>query len=199
MSVMGDVLPYRPLKAREETTAWLGMVVFLASWAMLFAALFFAYGFVRTHTGSWPPPGLPTLPVGWPLVNTVLLGASSAALQAGVVFVRRGQTKRLGAAVLAATVLGAAFLASQGALWHSLSAAGLKPDTGGPYASVFYGLTWLHAVHVLVGIGGLAWVCAKAFGGAYSAARFLPVRLWTMYWHFVGIVWGLIFIAVFVI
>jgi cytochrome c oxidase subunit 3 len=199
MSVMGDVLPYRPVKARDETTAWLGMVIFLGSWAMLFAALFFAYGFVRTHVATWPPGDLPPLPVAWPAVNTVLLAASSAALQLGVGAIRRGAVRWLGPAVSAASLLGAGFLVSQGFLWRALYAAGLKPSTGGPYASVFYGLTWLHAVHVLVGLGGLVWVSAKAFGGAYVPARFLPVRLWTMYWHFVGIIWGLMFVSVFVI
>jgi heme/copper-type cytochrome/quinol oxidase subunit 3 len=39
----------------------------------------------------------------------------------------------------------------------------------------------------------------QAFSGAFSAAKFLPVRLWAMYWHFVGIIWGLMFVSIFVI
>jgi len=196
---MGDVLPYRPPQQRDDTTAWLGMVIFLGSWAMLFAALFFAYGFVRTHVAAWPPVDVPQLPVGWPLLNTALLAASSAALQLGVTALRRGSTRWLGPAIAVAALLGLAFLASQLGLWRDLYLAGLKPNTGGSYASVFYGLTWLHAVHVAVGIFGLAWVCGRAFRGAYSPARHLGVRLWTMYWHFVGIVWGLMFVSIFVI
>ncbi|HEX4621943.1 MAG TPA: cytochrome c oxidase subunit 3, partial [Myxococcaceae bacterium] len=102
-------------------------------------------------------------------------------------------------ALLGAAVLGAAFLASQGALWHSLASQGLRAATGGPYASVFYGFTWVHAAHVLVGLGGLGRVAWQAFRGEFSAARFLPVRLWAMYWHFVGVIWGLMFVTVFVV
>jgi cytochrome c oxidase subunit 3 len=199
MSAMGDVLPYRPPGAREETTAWLGMVIFLASWAMLFAALFFAYGYVRAHLTAWPPADLPLLPVGWPFANTVVLGASSALVQWGVVSARRGAVRRVGPALLGGAGLGAVFLASQAMLWHTLAARGLRTETGGPYASVFYGFTWFHALHVVVGLVGLGRVCWQAFRGAFSAARFLPVRLWAMYWHFVGVIWGLMFVTVFVV
>ena len=199
MSVMGDVLPYRPQKARDEVTAWLGMVIFLASWAMLFAAVFFAYGFVRTRLTAWPPEGLPRLPILWPAGNTVLLAASSVLLQVGGARIRRGDARVLGPAVLGALLLGAAFLASQSVLWATLSRAGLDVRSGGPYASVFYGLTWLHAAHVVVGLAGLGNVCWRAFAGEFSAAKYLPVRLWTMYWHFVGVVWLVMFVVVFVV
>jgi len=67
---MGDVVPLRSPRARRDTTAWLGMIIFLASWAMMFAALFFAYGIVRLRAQVWPPPELPALPLRLPLVNT---------------------------------------------------------------------------------------------------------------------------------
>ena len=79
MEAMGELLPYRPPKAREETTAYLGMVVFLGSWAMMFAALFFAYGFVRSRSAAWPPPDVPELPWGAPAINTLVLAGSSVA------------------------------------------------------------------------------------------------------------------------
>lgn len=199
MTTMGEVLPYRPLKAREETTAWLGMVLFLASWAMLFASIFFAYGFVRAHSAQWPPEDLPRLPRLWPLVNSVVIAASSAVLQYGLVQVRRGKPRLLGPALAATVLLGAGFLVLQVLLWQSLYQQGLHADTGGPYASVFYGLTWLHALHVAVGLVGLSLLCRRAFRGEFSPARHLPVRLWAMYWHFVGIVWALMFVSVFLI
>ena len=83
MEAVADILPYRPAKAREDATASIGMVVFLASWAMMFAAMFFTYAYVRSRMGEtgWPPVGLPRLPVLMPLLNTVVLLASSSALQ----------------------------------------------------------------------------------------------------------------------
>src|SRR5438067_7821759 len=105
--IVADILPYRPAKAREDATASIGMIVFLASWAMMFAALFFAYAFVRSRFASqgWPPPGLPRLPVAMPGLNTVVLLASSAALQYSVFAVRRVKTAFAAPAILFAIVL----------------------------------------------------------------------------------------------
>lgn len=196
MDAMGNVLRYRPPRAREETTALMGMVIFLASWAMLFAALFFAYAFIRTKAAAWPPEGMPALPRMLPAANTAILAFSSLLIHWGVRSMKEGQ-RALGPALSGAVLLGALFLALQTYLWLSLNANGLGPSTGGPYTSVFYGLTWLHAVHVAVGLVGLAVVARRAFAGEFSAARYLPVRLWGMYWHFVGVVWVLMFVSIF--
>jgi heme/copper-type cytochrome/quinol oxidase subunit 3 len=199
MAVMGNVLRYPSPRVREDTTAWLGMVIFLASWAMLFAALFFAYGFIRTRSESWPPSDVPLLPVSWPAANTLVLALSSAAVQRGLRAIQRGETRASTRSVVGAALLGVIFLLSQLLLWSALYRLGLKPSTGGPYASVFYGLTWFHALHVLVGVFGLAWVASQLWRGWLSPARHLPLKLWTMYWHFVGVIWGLLFISVFLI
>jgi heme/copper-type cytochrome/quinol oxidase subunit 3 len=75
--------------------------------------------------------------------------------------------------------------------------AGLLPSAGA-YPSVFWGLTCFHALHVLVGLVALGVLGWRVGQGYYNPARHLPVRLWTMYWHFVGAVWLLIFASVFV-
>jgi cytochrome c oxidase subunit 3 len=199
MAVMGNVLRYSSPRVREDTTAWLGMVIFLASWAMLFAALFFAYGYIRTRSESWPPSDVPLLPVLWPGVNTLILALSTAAVQRGLHAVQRGETRASARSVAGAAILGLVFLISQALFWSSLYRVGLRPNTGGAYASVFYGLTWFHALHVLVGIFGLAWVVSQLWRGWLSPARHLSLRLWTMYWHFVGVIWGLLFVSVFLI
>jgi cytochrome c oxidase subunit III len=195
---MGAIVPYPPPRARQEWTAYLGMVIFLGSWAMMFGSLFFAYGMVRARSNEWPPPDLPELPLLVPGVNTAVLAASSVILQLGVRALRLGKMRWVAPALAASLALGALFVALQILMWRSLFEEGLTP-AGGPYPSVFYALTCFHALHVLVGIGALGWLCRGAFVGKYSAARFLPVRLWTLYWHFVGAVWGIMFVTVYVI
>jgi cytochrome c oxidase subunit 3 len=195
---MGAIVPYRPPRAREEWTAYLGMVVFLASWAMMFGSLFFAYGMVRTRSNAWPPPDLPALPLVVPAINTAILAVSSVVLQLSLGAVRAGKVARLGQGLLASAILGSAFLGLQIVTWRRLLDEGLTPQ-GGPYPSVFYALTCFHALHVLVGIVALAWLCRSAFVGKYSAARYLPVRLWTMYWHFVGVVWAAMFVTIYLV
>jgi heme/copper-type cytochrome/quinol oxidase subunit 3 len=174
------------------------MVIFLGSWAMMFGSLFFAYGMVRARATAWPPPDQPELPVALAGVNTAVLAASSAILQLGVRWLRLGQVPRVGPALAASLALGALFVSLQTVTWRSLFEEGLTPS-GGPYPSVFYALTCFHALHVLVGICALAWLCRGVFVGKYTAARFLPVRLWTLYWHFVGVVWGIMYVTVYVV
>jgi heme/copper-type cytochrome/quinol oxidase subunit 3 len=195
---MGAIVPYPPPRARQEWTAYLGMVIFLGSWAMMFGSLFFAYGMVRARANEWPPSDLPELPLGLPGFNTALLGASSAILQLGVRWLRTGKTSLAGPAVGASLALGALFVSLQAVTWERLLDEGLTPS-GGPYGSVFYALTCFHALHVVVGLVALAFICRGVFTGKYTAARFLTVRLWTLYWHFVGAVWGVMFFTVYVL
>ncbi len=170
-------------RARSELTAWVGMVVFLASWAMLFASLFFAYALVRAHAPAWPPLDQPRLPIALPAVNTGVILLSSCTLARALQAVRSGRPAARALALTAA--LGVAFLALQALVWVRLYREGLVPS-GGTYGSAFYTLTLFHALHVCVGLGAVAWLAARA---AHGATRPLSVRLWTMYWHFVGGVW----------
>ncbi|MGQ0505233.1 MAG: cytochrome c oxidase subunit 3 [Myxococcaceae bacterium] len=193
---LGSVLPYRPPRAKEETTAYLGMVVALASWAMMFGALFFGYAFVRARAGTWPPPGVNPVDPLLPAVNSAVIALSSAVLQRALNDVRRARLKWLSVAVLSTCFLGALFLAAQGAIWVQLD---LTPGEGGAYSSVVFGLCLLHAAHVLVGLVGLGRLVPKARRGELNATHHLPLKLWTLYWHFVGIVWALMFVSIFVL
>ncbi|MGZ6123993.1 MAG: cytochrome c oxidase subunit 3 [Myxococcales bacterium] len=195
---MASILRYRPRRSRADSTAWLGMIVFLASWTMLFAALFAVYGVLRMRSPAWPPPDVPSLPLLLPAANTLAILASSVALQSALRSARSGRIGGVLPAALAALGLGAIFLAGQVALWTGLWRAGLRPE-GGPFPSVFYGLTAFHALHVLVGLFGLGFVAIRASRTAYGPTRHLGLRLWCGYWHFVGAIWVLLFLSIFVL
>src|SRR5688500_10224845 len=125
-AALGQLLPYRPPRAREETTAWLGMVIFLGSWAMLFAALFFSYAYIRARNGAaWPPEGVPRMPILWPGLNTLVIGGSSALIQLGLVMARRAKPALIRPLWLGGIALGVLFMALQTYLWLSLHAKGL--------------------------------------------------------------------------
>jgi len=163
--------------AHRERTAFIGMAIFIASWAMLFCALFFAYGLVRLRAPAWPPADLPRLPRALPALATAALALSSLALE------RRR--------VLVAAGLGALFLGCQIVAWRALWAGGLVPNTG-TYASAFYMLTVFHALHVAVGLFALVAL-------ALRRVRSTGLRLWTLYWHMVGVIWGVMFTLVYVL
>jgi cytochrome c oxidase subunit 3 len=173
------------------------MVVGLASWAMMFGALFFAYAMVRSRTGVWPPSGVRPLPLALPGINTLVVLASSALLAGAIRRVRRGETRGLVLSVVGTIVLGAVFLTLQIVVWRRMALAGLLPRTGG-YGAVFWSLTVFHALHVVAGLGVLSWVLVGAVRGAWSAARFAPLRLAGMFWHFVGTIWVLLYVLVYV-
>lgn len=195
---MSQVIAYRPRRAAEEETSHLGMVIFLGSWAMLFAGLFFSYGLIRLALPEWPPKDLVPLPRGVPAFNTLVLLASSGCLQFALESLRRGRPSRAGPALVATTLLGLLFLVLQIQVWAQVYAAGLRPQ-GGPYPSVFYALTVFHALHVVVGLFALGALSYFTLRGVYGAARHLPVRLWTLYWHFVGAVWVVLYVSVYLL
>jgi cytochrome c oxidase subunit III len=194
---MASVAELRP-RAKEEFTSALGMIIFLASWAMMFSALFFAYGFIRTRALSWPPVGMPRLPVLLPALNTAILLVSSLTFARGLAALRRGRRAELTRMVAVTFVLGAAFLALQVHVWRSLVAAGLTVQSGGVYSSVFYALTVFHALHVVVGLFILLWVFVRSLRGTYTEHNHINVRLCTMFWHFVDVVWVLMFLTLYV-
>lgn len=185
---------YRARLTKAESTSYVGMVIFLGSWAMMFAALFFSYAIVRARAVAWPPPGEPRLPVLLPGLNTLVIGGSSVVMAAAVRAHGLGRRRLASMLLLGAAGLGAVFLALQGIVWVGIYRAGLAPSSG-PYGSVFYALTAFHGLHVLVGLAALLALatCLRAARGASRSS----VRLWGMYWHFVGVVWAALYLTVY--
>jgi cytochrome c oxidase subunit 3 len=176
----------RSARARHrESTAVLGMTIFIASWAMLFASLFFAYAVTRLRALSWPPPDLPALPRVLPALGTLGLGASSLLLE-------RARRRQAGGPLALAWLAAAGFLFVQIVVWSSAWRAGLRPETGS-YASVFYGLTMFHGLHVLVGLAALAVLIVK------PPPDDIALRLWAMYFHMVGVLWAVMFVGVYLL
>jgi cytochrome c oxidase subunit III len=195
----GNVVPLPSAREAIESrkTHFVGMVMALASWTMLFASLFFAYAVLRMASDTWPPEGAARLPVALPAFNTLLLLASSVVLSLGA-STRRERPGGLRRALHATIALGGLFLALQMVVWVPLWRNGFRLSSG-VYGSLFYGLTVFHALHVLAGLVALAWLLRGAVDGRYVSSRQNPVRLTAMFWHFVDIVWVLMFVVVYVL
>lgn len=169
------------------------MWIFLASLAMLFAGSLIGYLVVRSRAEVWRPDGVPPLPAGlW--VSTAVIVLCSAAVHRAVVEIRNGRQKGLLTGLFATLGLGIAFLVLQAFNWLQLWAADLTPRRG-LYGFTFYLLTGLHAVHVVGGLVPLGFTILRALQGRYSWASHTGVRLVAMYWHFLDIVWVVLFIA----
>lgn len=183
--------PRRP--AAPVSAAPLGMWVFLASLTMLFAASLVGYLVVRARAETWRPEGVPNLPAGlW--VSTAVIVLCSVAIHRAVVAIRNGRQQALVAALLATLALGVGFLVLQAFNWLQLWVADVTPRRG-LYGFTFYVLTGLHAVHVVGGLVPLAFTIWRAVRGRYTWAAHTGVRTVAMYWHFLDVVWIVMFIA----
>jgi len=173
--------------AGTTPTGRLGMRLLLAALAMLFAASIVGFLAVRLRAPSWPPAGMPRLPASlW--LSTVLILASSATIELACRGARTGRDGRLRAGLTLTLLLGVAFLANQTFGWFALVASRLTA-TANLYGFTFFMLTGLHAAHVLGGIAPLAFVTARAWRADGAAAPRAGVEYTAMYWHFLTVVW----------
>jgi len=173
----------------------LGMLLFIISEVMIFGAFFTAYFFIRIAQGeSWPAPGthIPELVAGF---NTAILISSSFTIHWAEQSIKRGNRFGLKAGMLITFLLGCTFLFIQ---INEYANIGFAPqDTA--QATIFYGLTGLHGAHVFIGLCLLLFVTIRAFRGHYSPEEHRGVEVPGIYWHFVDIMWIVVYTTVYVL
>jgi cytochrome c oxidase subunit 3 len=186
----------------------LGMILFITSEVMFFAGLFAAYFNVRaTAPGGWPPGEflgklnfLPTAEQPIPVVTlaTILLISSSVTCQVGVWGIRAGDHRKLVRAIGVTVVLGATFLLMQAYDYTTLYSAGVRLDAG-TFGTTYYTLTGFHGAHVLGGVIMLSVVLYRAMAGQFSKDHHDMVEATSIYWHFVDVVWIVLFSTLYLI
>lgn len=172
-------------------TGALGLWVFLAALSMLFVASLFGYFYIRFSAADWPPPGMPSLPRGlW--ISTVVLVSCSATAHFALRAIQRDDQKRLVRMLTATFALGLLFLALQ--VWNYLALAreDLTAKTN-LYGFTFYMMTGLHAAHVIGGLIPLAVTLLRSRSGRYTSFFHGGVRNVVFYWHFLDVVWIVVF------
>ena len=176
----------------------LGMLLFLTSEVMFFAGLFAAYFSVRAHAPLWPPLNPETneafhvdaLPLVLPA--TVLLILSSFTCQFAVWGIRRGDRVAFVRNIAVTFVIGITFLLLQAIDYAALGSEGLT-IAAGPYGTTYFTLTGFHGAHVFGGVVMLGVVLYRGMAGQFSARHHDAVEAASLYWHFVDVVWILLF------
>ena len=178
---------------RPET---LGMYLFIASEIMLFGSFFTAYFFARVVAGpaEWPPPPF-HLPVFVAGVNTAILVTSSFTMHWSLQAIKRGNRAGMQAGLVLTVALGLTFLLTQ---IREYSRIGFSPQDQ-DFGSTFYGLTGLHGAHVFVGLSILTFTTIRAFRGHFTPENHRGVEIPGIYWHFVDVMWIVVYTTVYIL
>lgn len=177
----------------SPATAKLGLGTFLVVASSLFALLISAYS-MRMAMADWRALPMPT--VLW--FSTGLLVLASIALHMAVIAARCDELAHLRSSLVAAVVCSLAFLVAQVSAWRELAAAGYF-TAANPASAFFYLVTAIHGAHMLGGLAALFRTCARAFAAPKDIARkamaevTLSVELCAIYWHFLLLVWLVLF------
>ena len=173
----------------------LGMFLFIASEVMLFGSFFTAYFFVRVVNGyPWPPHGF-HLPIFVAGVNSAILLTSSATMHWALQSIKRGNRAGLQAGLTLTFLMGLTFLLTQ---ILEYSRIGFAPHDNA-FATVFFCLTGLHGAHVFVGLTLLLCATIRSFRGHYSPEAHHGVEIPGIYWHFVDVMWIVVYSTVYLL
>ena len=207
----------KPMPGMMVYNMKLGMWVFLLSEVMFFTSLIGSYVILRyAHPEHWTDPGT-VLNVPLTAGNTFLLICSSVTMVKAFAAIQQGDLKGLQRWLLATILIGATFVGVQVYEYIALAVEGFVPmldsyhavgrgnphegpSLGGPlYGATFYAMTGFHGAHVTIGVLCLIFVYVRALNGAYTAEHLEGVEVIGLYWHFVDLVWILLFTIVYLI
>jgi cytochrome c oxidase subunit 3 len=143
---------------------------------------------------AWPAAGT-HLPVEVAGVNTAILVSSSFTMHWAQTSIRNGNRFGLKAGMMATFLLGCTFLFIQ---INEYANIGFAPQDGAQQ-TIFYSLTGLHGCHVFIGLCLLLFVNLRAFKGHYSPEEHRGVEVPGIYWHFVDVMWLIVYSTVYIL
>ena len=198
---------------QQRQASSLGMWVFLATEVMFFGGMFCAYLIYRYWYFNEFAAGSRSLDIWLGTINTAVLICSSLTVALGVRAAQMGKRKLLVILLLLTIVFGLAFLGIKGVEWYtkfqehhipgsSFSADDLireypqiriDPSHEQIFFSLYFAMTGLHALHMIIGVGIFIFLTYYAWKGHYTPEYHNPVEIGGLYWHFVDIIWIYLF------
>jgi len=198
---------------QQRDAASLGMWLFLATEIMFFGGMFCAYLVYRYWYFNEFAAGSRSLDIWLGTINTAVLICSSLTVALGVRAAQMGKRTLLVVLLILTLLFGLVFLGIKGVEWydkykeHHIPGASFNADdiaTGYPqlhinqehaqiYFSLYFAMTGLHALHMVIGVGLFSVITYFAWKGRYTPNYYTPVENAGLYWHFVDIVWIYLF------
>jgi cytochrome c oxidase subunit 3 len=204
---------FRGMREQLETST-LGIWLFLGSEVLFFGGLFAAYAVARALHPELFRYGRHLLDWRLGALNTAVLVTSSLSVAWAVRAAQLGDRRGLVTSLSVTLGLALTFLGVKAVEWtHKLEhgvrwgaayrpaadllagtpGLGAAPDHPGAFFSLYYLMTGLHGLHVLAGVGLLAWLVARARRGDFGPGYFVPIEVVALYWHLVDAIWIFLF------
>jgi cytochrome c oxidase subunit III len=196
---------------QQKEASTLGMWIFLVNEIMFFGGMFTAYLVYRHRYFDAFAAGSNTLDLWAGAINTAILIGSSLTVVLAVYAAQMGRRRSLILWLVLTMVLGAAFLGIKayeyahkfeehhvpGPSFHiepnDPHFKGVDPQRAQLYFSLYFAMTGMHALHMIIGLGVFSWLTWNAYKGRFTVEYHSPVEIGGLYWHFVDIVWIFLF------
>jgi cytochrome c oxidase subunit III len=190
---------------QQKDASTLGMWIFLITEIMFFGGMFLAYTIYRSSYPGIFAITSSSLNVYIGAANTIVLLCSSFTMVMAVRAAQLGRQKTIVFNLILTLILGFIFLGVKAYEWNEKFVEHHVPGPGfhfagiaqqGPaqlFFSLYFAMTGLHALHMVVGVGILTWLIIKTRQGTFTAEYMTPVDVAGLYWHFVDIIWIFLF------
>ncbi len=190
------------LTHRDYTGAKLGMWLFLFTEILLFGGMFLLYSIYRNgYTADFHDAGK-EMSVATGAINTIILLTSSLTMALSISAIKNGEKTRSMALQAVTIVLGAAFLVNKYFEWSDHIRHGFYPNSPELLAmshgkilffGLYYVMTGIHGLHVLIGAGIIGFVLVLTGRGAVSGADYVKLENTGLFWHLVDVIWIYLF------
>jgi cytochrome c oxidase subunit III len=189
---------------QQHEAATLGMWVFLATEVLFFGGLFAAYMIYRVWYPETFGAASRTLDIRLGTFNTLVLITSSLTMALAVHAAATGERRKVMQWIVLTMLLGALFLGVKGVEYaqkfeeHHVPGLGFHfegtaPERANLFFSLYFAMTGLHALHMIIGLVVLAVMLAMTARGKFSERWHTPIEISGLYWHFVDVVWIFLF------
>jgi cytochrome c oxidase subunit III len=193
--------------AQQKDASTLGMWIFLVTEIMFFGGLFMVYTIYRSAYPDVFAIASSTLNVYIGAANTVVLLCSSLTMVLAVRAAQLGQKRAIVICIILTLILGFIFLGVKAYEWNikfeehhvpglAFNLKEVAPGLQGQaqlFFSLYFAMTGLHALHMVIGAGIMFVLIRHAMQGRYNAEYYTPVDVGGLYWHFVDIIWIFLF------
>jgi cytochrome c oxidase subunit 3 len=171
-----------------------GLIAFLLSESVIFIAFFVGYILFKTQSAEWYPPGVTGLDIAAPRINTIVLVSSSFVIYVAERYLHDKKLWGLRFFLLATMAMGGYFLFGQAVEWNSLP-FGFRD---GVFGGSFYLLTGFHGLHVFSGLLLQTIMLSRSFIPGNYENGYFGVEATSLFWHFVDVIWIILFILIYV-